>query len=94
MEDISSKKFTVKCIRIQVITPRRDKNILRRNIEENIYTLNQIRHIKETGKKIIRLPTKNPTPDQIGDIFKCYIKTECYGSIFANYEKIARSTTL
>ena len=43
--------------------------------------------------KLISLPTKNPTPDHIVDLVKSPLRSECYDSIFWNYEKMVVSKT-
>ena len=68
MRSISSQHITGKFIRINIITARRGKNILRINIQEIVSIFNQIRNIKSIGKKLISFPTKSPTPDHVGDV--------------------------
>ena len=48
---ISSQKLTRKCNMVHVITARRDKDIIRNNLQENICIFNQIRHIKSLRNK-------------------------------------------
>ena len=49
LESISSQKITGKYNIVNVITARRDKDIFRTNIQENICILNQIIHIQALG---------------------------------------------
>ena len=93
IEVISSQQLTGKFNMIHVITSRRDKEIIRTNIQEKRCIFNQIRHIQDIGKTLISLPTKPPTPDYIGDLFKSPLRYEWYDSIFSNYDKITTSTT-
>ena len=46
------------------------------------------------GGKLICLPVKPPTYDHIFDVFNSPIWDEWYDSIFANYEKMEKSTTI
>ena len=82
-----------KCNRVHVITARRDKGIIRTNIQVNRCILIQIIHIQEIGNKLISIPTKPSTPDHIGDVVKIPLRSEWCDSIFSNYEKVERSTT-
>ena len=45
LEAISIQQLTGKCNRAHVITARRDKEIIRTNLQENIFIFNQIIHI-------------------------------------------------
>ena len=82
-----------KCNRVHVITACRDKDIITTNIQENSSILNQIRHIQAIGNKLISIPKKSPEPDHIEDVVDSPIRSECYDSIFSNYEKMATYTT-
>ena len=93
LESISSQQLTGKCNRVHIITSRRENDIIITNLQENICIFNQIRHIKAIGNKLISLPTKPPTPDNIGDVVNSPLISEWYNSIFSNYEKMAASTT-
>ena len=72
---------------IRVITSRRDKNIVRKNIQENISILNKIICIQEILKIIISLPKKPLTPYHIGDVVNSPLIPDRCASIFANDEK-------
>ena len=64
-EAISSQQLTGKLNRLHSITARRDKYIIRTNIQENICIFNQIRHIQAIGEKLVSIPTEPPTPNHI-----------------------------
>ena len=93
LEATSSQKRTGKRNKVHVITSRRDNNIVIKNLQENRSTFNQIRHIEETGNKLISPPIKSPTPDHIGDVVKIPLISDWYDSTFSNDEKMGKSTT-
>ena len=93
LEAISSQKLIGKCNRVNAINACRYKDIIRNNLQENIFILNQIKHINEIGNKLISLPKKHPTPDYIGDLLNSPLVSEWYNSIFSNYGKMEASTT-
>ena len=82
LEAISSKQLTGKLNRINAITARREKNLVRTNIQENRSILNQIRHIYTIGNKLISITTKPPTPDHIGNVIKTPLRYDWYDLIF------------
>ena len=87
MEDISSQQLTSKCNRDQVIPARRDKNILRTNLQLNRSIFNQIWNIQVIGNKLVILPTKPPKTDPIGGVVNISLRSEWYDSIFENDEE-------
>ena len=93
LEAISIQQSTEKFNRVHVIISRRDKDIIRTNLQEKICIFNQIRHIQAIGNKLSSPPTTPPTPDHIEDVFNRPLRSEWYHSIFSNYEKMATSTT-
>ena len=52
-----------------------------------------IRYIQAISDKIISLPTRTSTPDNIGDVVNIPLRSEWYNSIFSNYEKMATPKT-
>ena len=93
MEDISGQHLTVKCNKVHFITARRDKNIVRNNIQENRPIFNQIRYIQEIGNKIISLLKKSSTPDHIGDVINSPLRSDWCVSIFSDCKKMEKFTT-
>ena len=82
LEYISIQQLTRKFNIVHVITYIRDKNIVRKNIQENRYIFNQIRHIQAIGGKLVSLPAKPPTSDHIGGVIKSPLQYDWYVSIF------------
>ena len=76
LEDILSQKLTETFNRVHVITARRDKDIIRTNLQENRCIFNQIRHIQDMGKKLLNLPKKHPTLYHIGYVVNTPIRSE------------------
>ena len=76
----------IKCNMVHVITSRRDKEIIRTNIQENIWIFNQIRNTQAIGNKLIILPKKSLTPYHIGDVFQSPLRSEWHDSIFKPWE--------
>ena len=76
LESISSQQLIGKCNRVHVITFRRYKDIIRTNLQGNICTFNQIRHIHYIEEKLSSLRTKLPTPYHIGDVVKKFLRSE------------------
>ena len=87
LESISSQQLIGKCNRVHVITFRRYKDIIRTNLQGNICTFNQIRHIHYIEEKLSSLRTKLPTPYHIGDVVKKFLRSEWYYSIFQSMRK-------
>ena len=69
---------------IHSITAHIEENIVRANLQENISIFNQIIHIKAIGNKLIRLPAKPLTPENIRDVVKIPLRADWYYSIFTN----------
>ena len=67
--NIKSETY-MKCNRVHLIKACRDEEIIRTNLQENRCIFNQIRHIKAIGNKLISLPKKPPTLDNIIDVVK------------------------
>ena len=87
LEAISSQQLMVKCNKVHVTIDHRDKNIFITNLQESRPIINQIRHIQDIGNKLIRLPTKPPTPYHIEDVAKSSLRYDCYDSIFQTMRK-------
>ena len=77
-ESISSQQLTGKCNKLHVITARRDKNVVRTNLQENRCIFNQIGHIQAIGEKMISLSKKPATPYHIGYSVKSPIRYYWY----------------
>ena len=82
LEAISSHQLTGKWNIVHVITVRREKDIVRTNLQENRCIFNQIRYIQFIGNKLISRPKKSPTPDHIGDLVKIPLRYKFYDPIF------------
>ena len=93
LEAISIQKLKEKCNRVHVITARRDKDIIKNNLQENVWIFNLIRHIQNIGNNLIIIPTKTPTPYHIRNVVKSPLISEWYDSMYSNYEKMAGPTT-
>ena len=93
MEDISSQQLIGECNKSHVIAACRDKNIFRKDIQENRYRFNKIRHIQSIGNKLIGVPTKPLARDHIGGVVQSPLISEWIDSIFSNHKKMEKSTT-
>ena len=76
LETISSQQLTGECNRLHIIVDCRDKNILRKNLQENRSTFNKIRNMQSIVNKLITLPTKPTTTDRIGDIIQIPLQSD------------------
>ena len=69
MEYVSSQLLTGQCNKVHIITYHIDKGIYKKTKNKRSI-FNQIRHIKETGNKMISLSIELPPVNKIGDIVK------------------------
>ena len=78
---------------IHVITSRRDNNIVKKNTQENISIFNQIIHNQEKWNKLISIPKKTTSPDNVGDVVKIPLRSEWNDTVLTHSEKMSKSTT-
>ena len=108
MQDISCQQLTGKLNSIHITIYRVYVHIFRKHIQDNRYIFNQIRHVQSIGNKLIGIPTKYTTSENIGDVFSSHLTSDLYyslfvkipfrydwcDSIFADNDKMVKSTTL
>ena len=81
MESISSQQRIGKYNKVHVITAHRDRNIVRKNIQENRYIFNQTRKSQAIQNTLIISPTKPTTAYHIGKVVRSPLISDWYDSI-------------